>query len=91
LRQPRLPGAVVAPVWDPTEHEFQLVVIEACRTLGWRVAHFRLVKDVRRGWISPEQHVWGDWINRNGGDWDVWRPQDWPDRIMLELGGKVAA
>lgn len=122
--QPRLPGAVVAPVWDPTEHEFQLVVIEAARTLGWRVAHFRLVKDARRGWITPaaadgvgwpdleiwgrgqclhrelksrrgrvrpEQQAWGDRINANGGDWAVWKPQDWPHRIMAELGGKVAA
>jgi hypothetical protein len=123
-RQPRIPGVAAAPVYDPSEHEFQLVVIEAARTFGYLVAHFRLVKDHRRGWITPaaadgvgwpdleivgrgrilhrelksrrgrvrpEQQRWGDWINTNGGSWDVWRPQDWPERIISELGGKVAA
>lgn len=120
--QPRLPGANVAPVWDPLEKEFQAVVIEAARTLGYYVGYFRHVNDVRRGWISPaaadgvgwpdfvivgrgrilyretkrrkgklspDQAAWGERITNAGGDWAVWTPADWPERIMRELGANV--
>jgi hypothetical protein len=122
-RQATLPGVTVAPVWDPLEDQFQSVVIEAARTLGWIVAHFRpaltkhgyrtpvsadgkgfpdlelvgrgriLHRELKRrhGPVRPEQEQWGVWINQNGGDWAVWRPQDWPDRIIAELDGRLVA
>lgn len=123
MTQPRLPGAVVAPVWDPLERDFQAVVLEAARTLGYHVAYFRHVCDKRRGWISPaaadgvgwpdfvlvgrgrilyretkrrkgklrpEQEAWRDRILAAGGDWAVWTPDDWPKRIMAELGATVS-
>lgn len=52
MTQQRLPGAVVPAVWDPPEKEFQAVVIEAARTLGHKVAHFRPAM-TKHGWRTP--------------------------------------
>jgi len=51
---------------------------------------FRELK-TRTGRLSVDQAAWGEHLTTAGADYAVWRPQDWPDRIMLELGGKVAA
>jgi hypothetical protein len=123
LSQQRLPGVAVAPVWDPSEKEFQKLVIELARTLGWTVAHFHTIKDARRGWVTPaaadgagfvdlvlagrdqilfrelktrtgrlsvDQQAWGEILTRNGADYGVWRPADWRQRIIRELGGVPA-
>jgi hypothetical protein len=52
LTQPRLPGATVAPIWDPDEKTFQAQVIELARVLAWTVAHFRPAL-TRHGWRTP--------------------------------------
>jgi hypothetical protein len=121
--QRELPGVQAARVWDPDEKQFQRLVIELARTLGWTVAHFHTIKDARRGWVTPaaadgagfvdlvlvgrdqvlfrelktrrgvlsvDQKAWGTILERNGADYSVWRPADWAERIITELGGKVA-
>lgn len=40
----------------------------------------------QRGRLDPAQVVWGDRLRAGGGDWDVWRPDDWlSGRIEREL------
>lgn len=56
--QPQIPGAGVAPIWDPDEKTFQRYVIDAAHQLGWIVAHFRTVQVIRGGsrvWQTPVQ------------------------------------
>ena len=37
--------------------------------------------------LTPAQIEWGNAIGRGGGDWHVWRPEDWPDiQRLLERG-----
>ena len=50
--QDSLPGAQVAPVWDPVEKEFQAQVIELAHVLSWTVAHFRPAM-TKHGWRTP--------------------------------------
>ena len=45
----------------------------------------------RGGRLSPDQKAWGELLTRNGADYGVWRPDDWRQRIITELGGKLAA
>ena len=50
---------------------------------------FRELK-VGRGQLRSEQRTWQSVLLKNGADYAVWRPVDWP-QIVVELGGKVAA
>jgi len=38
-----------------------------------------------RGRLSPAQREWLDMLHRAGSDVDVWRPDDWPGRVLTEL------
>jgi hypothetical protein len=38
-----------------------------------------------KGKVSPDQQQWIDDLQRCGQDAAVWRPEDWPDRILREL------
>lgn len=51
---------------------------------GKRGILFREIK-MPSGRLSPEQKMWGLWLHRAGQDWAVWKPEDWPDRIKIEL------
>ena len=31
-----------------------------------------------KGKLSPEQVEWGKWLSHTTGDYEVWRPADWP-------------
>jgi len=31
------------------------------------------------GTLRPPQTEWRDWIRAAGGNWELWRPQDWAD------------
>lgn len=50
---------------------------------------FRELK-TETGSVSDDQMAWGELLHKNGADWNIWRPSDW-DRIITELGGRVAA
>lgn len=39
----------------------------------------------RTGKVSPKQQVWIGLLERGGIDIAVWRPEDWPERILHEL------
>jgi len=43
---------------------------------------FRELKS-RDGVLTPAQRRWGSRIERAGGDWSVWRPQDWSNMTIL--------
>jgi len=36
------------------------------------------------GKLRPPQEMWRDWIRDAGGNWELWRPQDWDD-IKLRI------
>ena len=38
-----------------------------------------------KGKVTSAQNYWLDALRHAGIDADVWRPSDWPDRIMAEL------
>ncbi len=40
-----------------------------------------------RGRLTPDQRVWLDRLTLVGVDASVWRPADWPSRILAELSG----
>ena len=40
-----------------------------------------------RGRLSPAQREWLDKLRQAGSDADVWRPDDWPGRVLTELAG----
>ena len=31
------------------------------------------------GTLRPPQQEWRDWVRAAGGNWELWRPQDWAD------------
>jgi hypothetical protein len=37
--------------------------------------------------LRLDQVAWGEILTRNGADYGVWRPNDWRERIIRELGG----
>ena len=39
------------------------------------------------GRLTPDQRVWLDKLRQAGSDVDVWRPSDWPGRVLTELAG----
>jgi hypothetical protein len=39
------------------------------------------------GILTPAQEGWRDAIRAAGGDWRVWRPQDWESEIVPTLKG----
>ncbi len=40
-----------------------------------------------RGRLTSEQQIWLDRLAEAGADADVWRPGDWPARVLDELVG----
>lgn len=40
-----------------------------------------------RGRLTRAQQTWLDTLYRTGADATVWRPVDWPTRILTELAG----
>jgi hypothetical protein len=52
MNQPRLPGAAVAPVWDPDEKTFQREIIGVAHQLGYVVATFYPLR-TQHGWRTP--------------------------------------
>lgn len=40
-----------------------------------------------RGRVTAEQRTWLDRLSQACADADVWRPTDWPDRVLDELAG----
>jgi len=40
-----------------------------------------------RGRLTTDQRLWLDRLTEAGADADVWRPDDWPTRIIAELAG----
>jgi len=51
---------------------------------GPRGVLFRELK-AERGRLSPDQRVWLERLREAGGDAAVWRPVDWPTRVLAEL------
>ena len=47
---------------------------------------FRELKS-SRGRLTPDQRRWLDRLTEAGADADVWRPYDWPGRVLAELAG----
>ncbi len=47
---------------------------------------FRELK-AERGRVTSDQRTWLDRLNAAGADADVWRPDDWPARVLDELHG----
>jgi hypothetical protein len=37
------------------------------------------------GRVTPEQHLWVTFLARGGANVAVWRPEDWPNRVMHEV------
>jgi hypothetical protein len=44
---------------------------------------FRELKS-RDGVLEPAQRRWGSRIQRNGGNWAVWRPADWHSGVIRQ-------
>ena len=40
-----------------------------------------------RGRLTPDQRDWLDRLAEAGADVAVWRPADWPGRVLTELAG----
>jgi hypothetical protein len=47
---------------------------------------FRELK-TERGRVTQAQREWLDMLTEAGADADVWRPGDWPDRVLDEIHG----
>ncbi len=47
---------------------------------------FRELK-AERGRVTPDQREWLDRLTDADADADVWRPDDWPTRVLAELAG----
>ncbi len=54
--------------------------------VGPRGVLFRELKS-DRGRLTPEQRTWLDRLTAAGADAAVWRPADWPGRVLAELAG----
>lgn len=52
--------------------------------VGRRVL-YRELKSTR-GRLTSDQQKWLDRLTSAGADADVWRPADWPERILTEIG-----
>ncbi len=39
------------------------------------------------GRLTPAQRTWLDRLSQAGADADVWRPSDWPARVLDEIHG----
>lgn len=52
--------------------------------VGQNAALFRELKSAK-GRVTPEQKFWIAALDQAGMDVDIWRPADWPIRIMAEL------
>ena len=53
--------------------------------VGKSVLYRELKSD--RGRLTPDQRTWLDRLSQAGADADVWRPDDWPDRVLDEIHG----
>lgn len=42
-----------------------------------------------RGRLTGEQAEWGAWLEARGGNWGVWRPQDWGSIMRTLSHGRV--
>jgi hypothetical protein len=62
-----------------SERGFPDVVVVGPHGVLWR----ELKSD--RGRLTPDQVLWLDRLNAAGANAAVWRPCDWPDRILAEL------
>lgn len=52
--------------------------------VGKRHVLYRELK-TQRGRVSKEQDQWLEALHHAGADASVWRPSDWPHRILTEL------
>lgn len=57
-----------------------------CVIVGSRGVLWRELK-TERGRLTADQRTWLDRLTEAGGDVGVWRPSDWPGRILAELAG----
>ncbi len=64
-----------------SEHGFPDLVV-----VGPHGVIFRELK-ADRGRLTPDQRVWLDRLTEAGADADVWRPDDWPTRVLAALAG----
>ncbi len=54
--------------------------------VGPRGVIFRELK-AERGRLTADQQTWLDRLAEAGADAAVWRPADWPGRVLAELAG----
>ncbi len=64
-----------------SERGFPDLVVLGTRGILWRELK------TERGRVTPDQREWLDRLRQAGADADVWRPSDWPARVLDEIHG----